>query len=192
VSEIAFLIIYSKSYTLKPYLTFETDRLLLRPTEEGDADFILALLNTDKWLKYIGDRQVYNSEDAIQYIRQRMTPQLERLGYSNYTLLRKADGAKMGVCGLYDRDGLTGVDLGFAILPDYEGQGYSYEASYRMLQAGLEDFGLKQINAITTTDNIASQKLLEKLGFQYVRMISVKGDEEELRLYEFKSLLMGK
>ncbi|MEL6391986.1 MAG: GNAT family N-acetyltransferase [Bacteroidota bacterium] len=177
---------------MKPYLTFETDRLLLRPTEEGDADFILALLNTDKWLKYIGDRQVYNSEDAIQYIRQRMTPQLERLGYSNYTLLRKADGAKMGVCGLYDRDGLTGVDLGFAILPDYEGQGYSYEASYRMLQAGLEDFGLKQINAITTTDNIASQKLLEKLGFQYVRMISVKGDEEELRLYEFKSLLMGK
>lgn len=99
---------------MKTYDTFETERLLLKATSKEDASFILELLNTPKWIKNIGDRNVKSLEAAQNYILERMTPQFERLGYSNYTVIRKADGAKMGTCGLYDREGLEGIDIGFA------------------------------------------------------------------------------
>jgi hypothetical protein len=46
-----------------------------------------------------------------------MTPQLKKLGFSSYTVIRKTDNAKVGSSGLYDREGLEGIDLGFAFLP---------------------------------------------------------------------------
>lgn len=105
-------------------MILETERLRLRSTSEEDADFVYRLLNSPQWLKYIGDRKVYSIEDARGYIQKKMLPQLERLGHSNFTVIRKSDGARMGSCGLYDREGLEGVDIGFAFLPEYEGQGY--------------------------------------------------------------------
>ncbi|MBL7750575.1 MAG: hypothetical protein JNN29_04285, partial [Chitinophagaceae bacterium] len=65
------------------YKTFETDRLIIRPTVEEDAAFILELLNTPKWIQFVGDRKVHTEADAQNYIRIKMMPQLERLGYSN-------------------------------------------------------------------------------------------------------------
>ncbi|WP_018476558.1 GNAT family N-acetyltransferase [Pontibacter roseus] len=169
---------------MSPYKSFETERLLLKPTSEEDAPFLLGLLNTPKWLQYIGDRNVKSVEDAQVYIRNRMTPQLERLGFSNYTIIRKSDGVKVGVCGLYDREGLEGIDIGFAFLPEHEGKGYAFEAASEIKRAGVEEFGIGQIRAITAKDNIASQKLLEKLGLRYSKMVQLPNDNEELMLYE--------
>lgn len=168
------------------YLTFETERLFLRPTTEEDAAFILTLLNTPKWIQYIGDRKVHTEEDARNYIRGRMLPQLERCGFSNCTVIRKEDQVKMGVCGLYDREGLEGVDIGFAFLPEYEGKGYAYEAASRMIKAGREDFGLTLIKAITIEENLSSRKLLEKLGLAFVKKFNMEDDPVELMLYEVK------
>jgi len=165
--------------------TFETERLFLRPTAVEDADFVLQILNTPKWLKYIGDRKVGTKEEAEKYIQERMTPQLERLGFSNYTVIRKSDQVKIGSCGLYDREGLEGVDIGFAFLPDYEGQGYATEAAMKIKEAGQEVFGIKKMSGITVEYNHSSRKLLEKLGFKFVKMIRLPNDDEELMLYEF-------
>lgn len=165
------------------YQSFETDRLYLRPTDEQDAGFILKLFNSPKWIEHIGDRKVRTEADARQYIRDRMLPQLERLGYANYTLIRKSDGAKVGSCGLYDREGLDGVDIGFAMLPTYERQGYGYEAASKLLELGFAQFGLTSIQAITTRANIASQRLLQKLGLTFDRMVRIPNDEEELMLF---------
>ena len=65
------------------YKTFETERLLIRPTSESDSEFIFKLLNTSKWLKYVGDRNVETVEKAKEYIREKMIPQLKKVGYSN-------------------------------------------------------------------------------------------------------------
>ncbi|MDX5422035.1 MAG: GNAT family N-acetyltransferase [Hymenobacteraceae bacterium] len=166
--------------------SFETDRLLLIPTSEADASFLLELLNTPKWLKNIGDRNVRTVEGAKAYIQSRFIPQLERLGYSNYTVVRKADGVKIGICGLYDREGLEGIDLGFAFLPAYENMGYAFEAAGKLKEAGFEHFGVGVIRAITTKENVASQRLLEKLGLRYRKLVQLPNDEEELLLYELK------
>ena len=167
-----------------PYQSFETDRLLLKSFAITDAAFLLTLLNSPAWLQYIGDRNVHTEEETADYINVRMIPQLERLGYGNNLVIRKKDNTPMGACGLYERPGLPMVDIGFAFLQEFEGKGYGYEAASRLLQAGKEDFGLQKVCAITTKENIASQKLLSKLGLQFVKNIFMEGDKEELMYYE--------
>ena len=171
---------------MKKYAHFETERLFLQPTTEEDAGFILELLNSPKWLEYIGDRNVHTEEDAKQYIKNKISPQLEKLGFGNYTLIRKTDKVKIGSCGLYDREGLEGIDIGFAMLPAFEGLGYGFESASKVLEIGRTVFNLERFSAITTKNNLASQRLIEKLGLRYIETIRIPNDEEELLLYRLE------
>jgi RimJ/RimL family protein N-acetyltransferase len=171
---------------MKRYAHFETERLVLQPTTEEDAGFILELLNSPKWLEYIGDRNVHTEEDAIQYIKNKISPQLEKLGFGNYTLIRKTDGVKIGSCGLYDREGLEGIDIGFALLPAFEGLGYGFESASKVLEIGKTELNIDRFSAITTKSNLASQRLIEKLGLRYIETIRIPNDEEELLLYRIE------
>ena len=168
---------------MKKYQKFETERLFIRPTTEEDAAFLLELMNSPKWLKFIGDRKVHSVRDALQYIRVRMLPQLRHLGFSNYTILLKSNQQKIGTCGLFDREGLEGIDIGFALLPDFEKQGYAFEAASIMRDAAFELFGIRLLSAITTDDNHPSQKLITALGLVFVKHVRIPNDEEALRLY---------
>jgi len=171
---------------MSKYQIFETERLILKPTSEEDAEFIFELLNTPNWIKYIGDRNIKSVENAREYIKTKMLPQLKRLGYSNYTLIRKSDNCKLGSCGLYDREGLEGIDIGFAFLPKYEKKGYAFESANKLKNVAFNEFKLTEINAITTKDNISSQKLLEKLGLKLSGIKKLTDDNEELLLYNAK------
>jgi RimJ/RimL family protein N-acetyltransferase len=171
------------------YNTYETERLTLRPTAQEDAAFILELINSPKWVQNIGDRQVHTLADAEQYIAEKVTPQLERLGFGNYTLIRKADGKKLGTCGLYDREGMEGVDIGFALLAAYERKGYAYEAAEKLMAVAEKEWQLPLVQGITLEVNTASRRLLEKLGLTFVEHVYLPNDPEELLLYRrtFKS-----
>lgn len=164
--------------------TYETERLFLSPTSIEDAAFVLELLNSPKWIQNIGDRKVHSLEDAEAYIRTKMLPQVQALGFGNYTLIRKSDGAKMGSSGLYNRDGIEGVDIGFAVLSEFEGKGYSFEAANKLMELAKGEFQLSKVSGITLKTNKASQGLLEKLGLKFSKMIQIPNDDEELMLYE--------
>lgn len=168
------------------YEVFETERLILKPTSEEDAALIFELFNTPKWFKYIGDRNIRTLEDAGEYIEAKMLPQLKRLGYSSYTIIKKADHVKIGTCGLFDRDGLEGIDLGFALLPEYERKGYAFESANKLKEVAFNIFGIGELNAITVKDNIPSQKLLEKLGFRLHGTTKLPDDDEDLLLYKLE------
>lgn len=161
-------------------MSFETDRLEMRPTHIEDATFILELLNTPKWHRFIGDRNVSTVEEAQHYIEVKMNPQLERLGFGNYTVIRKSDRTKLGTVGLYDRKGLEGLDIGFAFLPEHEKQGFAYEACVALMDYIQSNFELSIINAITDKENFASQKLLEKLGLIFQKKLIMPGETEEV------------
>ena len=165
------------------FKSFETERLLLKPMSTEDAPFLLELLNSPKWIKYVGDRNVHTIEEATNYINTKMIPQLEKLGYSNYTVIRKTDKVKLGSCGLYDREDLEGVDIGFAFLPQYEKLGYAFESASKMKEVAFNQFNLKKLSAITTKENIDSQSLLEKLGLKYIKIVNFPDDDEDLLLY---------
>ena len=163
---------------------YETDRLILKSTNESDASFVLELMNSPKWVRYIGDRQVRTLKDAKTYIKDKMEPQFKRLGFGNYTLILKANNIKIGCCGLYDRKGVEGLDIGFALLEAYENQGYAYEAAKKVLDLGLNAFGYHKISAITTKENAASQKLLRKLGLTFRKYVDIPDDAKDLMLFE--------
>jgi [ribosomal protein S5]-alanine N-acetyltransferase len=165
--------------------SFRTERLILRPTSAEDAPFLVSLFNSPKWIQNIGARNVHSAEEAAAYIEQKMLPQREKLGYSTFTIIRQEDQEKVGLCGLYDREGLEGIDLGFALLPEHEGKGYAFEAANELKRAGVEEFGISQIRAITTKDNLATLKLLEKLGLKFSGIVKLPNDEREFVLYEF-------
>jgi len=171
---------------MNKYKVFETERLFLKPTSEEDAEFIFELLNTPKWIENVGDRNIKTFDNARKYINVKMLPQLKRLGYSVYTLIKKQDNVKVGTCGLYDREGLEGIDIGFAFLPEYERKGYAFESARKLINVAFNEFGIKEINAITIEENISSKKLLEKLGFKLNGTTKLPDDEEELLLYKIK------
>ncbi|SNR59257.1 GNAT family N-acetyltransferase [Lutibacter flavus] len=171
---------------MEKYASFETERLLLKPTSKKHAPFILELLNTPKWQQYIGDRNVHSIKEAEKYIKDKITPQLEKLGFANYTVILKKDSVKIGSCGLYNREGLDGIDIGFAFLPAYEKQGYAFESAQKIIEIGIHIFNIKKLSAITVKENYASQKLLEKLGLQFIEIIKIPNDDEELLLYRLE------
>lgn len=169
---------------IKELKTFETDRLFLTPTTTEDAALILEVFNTPKWLEFIGDRNLKNIQDAEVYIENKIVPQIQKKGFGNYTVTRKFDDAKIGFCGLYDREGLEGIDIGFAFLPKYEKKGYGFESANILKEAAFTAFNLTEISAITSEKNTGSQKLLMKLGLQFEKKIKLTEDTEEVLLYK--------
>ncbi|MBL7820526.1 MAG: GNAT family N-acetyltransferase [Saprospiraceae bacterium] len=169
---------------MKVIQSFETERLMLKAVDKEDGSFILELFNTPQWIANIGDRNVRNIEQAETYIEEKMRPQIERLGFGNYIMIRKLDGRKIGTCGLYDREGLDGIDIGYALLPQFEKQNYAFEGASKMLDLAKHYFNLTEIVAITTPENIPSQKILEKLGLKFVKTIKLPSDDKELNFYK--------
>lgn len=163
---------------------YETERLIIRPMSPEDREFILDLYNRPKFIKYIGDRQLKTADDAENYIRTRFLPQFDKLGFGNYLIITKEGNHKIGGVGIFEREGLDIVDIGFSLLDEFEGKGYAYEAASKVKSVGMEDFGLQKISAITTKDNFSSQKLIEKLGLKFQKYVTIPEDPEELMYYE--------
>ena len=162
-----------------PYL-FETQRLRLRPVIPEDAGFYFRLMTSPKWIQFIDDRHLKSREDASIYIEHKILPAWDKNGFGSFTVIRREDDEKIGICGLFVRDGLHGVDLGFALLSEYEGKGYAYEAASKIKEVAFEVFHLSALLAIALPDNTASLKLLKKLGFKQVGTTVLPGDSEEL------------
>lgn len=172
---------------MSKHKTFETARLILKPTSEEDAEFIFELMNAPKWIKFIGNRKIKTVDLAKEYIKNKMLAQQERLGYGNYTLIQKLDHAKIGTCGLYVREGVAGVDIGFAFLPEFEKKGYGFEAADKLKNMSFNEFGINELTAYTTKNNFSSQKLLLKLGFKLIGTTVLPKDDEELQVYKISN-----
>lgn len=149
-----------------------------------DADLILELYNMPNFIKFIGDRNIRNLEDAEYYIQSKFLPQFEKLGFGNYLIVLKEGNQKIGGVGIFEREGLDIVDIGFSVLEKFEGKGYMFEAAQKVKSIGMNDFGLKKVSAITTKDNISSQKLIERLGLRFQKYVTLPNEVEELMYYE--------
>jgi RimJ/RimL family protein N-acetyltransferase len=161
----------------------ETDRLILSQLTLDDAAFIVELLNDKDFLYYIGDRGVRTLEDAHNYIINGPINSYQQHGHGLYLTQLKDGGVPIGICGLLKRDGLDDVDLGFAMLPQFRRKGYTFEAASAVLDYGKSVLGFKQIVAITQSENVASIRILEKLGMTFEKMIRLAEDEEEIKLF---------
>ncbi len=137
-----------------------TNRLQLRPIDINDVDFMLKLINCPGFIRFIGDRQVRTIESCSTYLQN----MLANPDITYWIIQLKKTKTPIGVVTWVKRDFLPAPDLGYALLPEFEGNGYAYEASKAWL-----DYQKKvneSVLAICQADNTASIKLLQKLTFE--------------------------
>jgi len=167
----------------------ETERLTLRVLQDRDAAFIAELLNEEAFVRFIGDRGVRNEADALKYIARQRALFIER-GLGLFAVVRNDRDAvdietatvPIGICGLVLRAELDGVpDIGFAFLQRTWSYGYATESSNAVLQDSHERLRLPRVLAVVLPSNERSVRLLQRLGMQLERPITLHNDE--LHLY---------
>ncbi|MFW2404173.1 MAG: GNAT family N-acetyltransferase [Gammaproteobacteria bacterium] len=161
----------------------ETERLILRELCVGDAPFMLELLNDPDFVSNIGDRNVRTLDDAHRHIEDKYLAHYASHGFGIYLVVRKSDGASIGMCGLVNRDTLDDVDIGYAMLPAFRRQGYILEAARATIEFAYDSLGLHRVVAVTWLDNDASANLLKKLGMKYERTVRLAEGDDESRLF---------
>ncbi len=165
--------------------TLTTERLFIRPLTIEDARFILGLVNTDGWIRFIGDRKIHTELEAVGYIQKILGSQ--NVSYWVVSLRdhphpqQPGPGQKMGVVTFIRRDYLRYPDIGFAFLPAFSRKGYAFEATRNVLRKLIHDRGLTHIHAITMPENTRSVSLLARLGLIFERQMQV--EEETIYLY---------
>jgi [ribosomal protein S5]-alanine N-acetyltransferase len=162
-------------------LVCETPRLRVRRLSADDAAFVLRLLNEPSFLENIGDRGVRSLDDARAYIANGPVASYEKHGFGLFRVDLLESGETIGMCGLLKRDWLEDVDIGFAFLPQYFGNGYAYESSVGVIEWARRTLGVVRVVGITKPDNHGSIRVLEKLGLRFDRMVtSPEGQESRL------------
>lgn len=161
----------------------ETERLYLRRVTLDDADLLLAVWNDPAFMEHVGDRGVRTTEEAEEAMKAGALKLYADYGYGPYAMVRRDDGVRMGICGLFKRDNLDYPDIGFGVLPEFCGKGYAGEAAFAVLAHARDDLRIKELTAIVSPGNAPSIGLIEKLGLMFVGMITMPGDDEEICLY---------
>jgi RimJ/RimL family protein N-acetyltransferase len=166
--------------------TIESTRIFLRPLTLEDGEFILELLNTEGFIKYIGDRNVRTIEQAKGYLLNGPLKSYETNGFGLSLAELKSDRTPVGMCGLLKRDYLDHADIGFAFLPGHTGKGYAYEIVKEIIRYGMNELQMEKILAIILPENSPSIKLLEKIGFRFEKNFISPDTNEELCLYSIR------
>lgn len=162
---------------------FETERLRLREFILDDYPFVLALLNSPGWLRFIGDRNIKTAEQAKSYLQNGPMKSYLDNGFGLSLVEKKENNIAIGVCGIIKRDHLDYPDIGFAFLSDFCGKGYAFEIAVETLAYAKNILKLPKVCAITLADNEKSIRLLQKIGMHFIEPIRLLDDNEELQLY---------
>lgn len=158
----------------------QSERLHIAPIQNGDAEFMQRLVNTEGWIQYIGQRNIDNVEEAEKYIQRMNTAD----NCQTWSVKFMEDERPIGIITLVKRDYLDSHDLGFAFLPEYQNRGFAFEAANAVLSHLRQAQNFEHLYAITIPENSNSMRLLEKLGFRFEKEIAA--DDEQLWLFRIE------
>jgi len=161
----------------------ETERLTIRQLNTDDVEFVVRLLNEESFIRYIADKQVRTTDDAVNYLRNGPISSYNNYGFGLNLVLLKGSDVPIGMCGLLKRDELDYPDLGYAFLPEFWGKGYAREAAVSVLREEMARYSLDVVQAVTLPDNLSSNELLKKVGFILKGSIALYGLQNNL--YEY-------
>lgn len=158
----------------------ETQRLSLREFNPNDSSFILKLVNSPDWLKYIGDKGVKTNEGAVNYLINGPIKSYQENGFGLWLVQLKDTNVPIGMCGLLKREMLENVDIGFAMLPAYMKMGYGYEIASATMTYAKDTLNFEKIIAITDAKNQASIQLLNKIGLTFEKTLKLSDSDHVL------------
>ena len=159
-----------------------TERLLIEPLSNADADFLVNLLNQPSFIENIADKGVRDRAGACSYLRDGPLASYRQHGFGLWKVSLRESHQPIGMAGLLKRDYLPLADIGYALLPEYTGQGYAYEANRAVLEWARQHQH-REVLAICNPANRASAGLLYKLGFSDDGDVVPPGETQAIKRY---------
>jgi ribosomal-protein-alanine N-acetyltransferase len=148
-------------------IVFQSARLYFREFTEDDVALLLDLDSNPNVLKYM-HRPVPTLQNVTDELHKRILPHYKLYGYGRWGIYLKPGNTFIGASGLKFLREFTETDMGYQFKEDYWGKGYGYEAAKAVIDYGFESLKLPAIFAKALPANIASWKIMEKCGMQYI------------------------
>jgi RimJ/RimL family protein N-acetyltransferase len=150
-----------------------TTSLELRPSSRGDIDALHDLWTRPEVRRFLFDDRTLSREEAAEFVaRSEWTFQNE--GYGIWIFLEKGDGRPGGFAGLL-RAAEAEASLLYGTRPDLWGRGYASEAASAVLAYAFGTLGIRKVRADVDEPNLASVRVLEKLGMERIGRRIEKG-----------------
>ena len=157
-------------------ILIETPRLQMRRFTLDDAEAVLAFSGSEEVTRYTGDAgMIGNLADAEKVIREVWLAEYEKYGYARYALIHKADNKVIGFSGVKFLEDEGVPDIGYRMLPAYWGQGLGLEAAQATLDYARDTLGLTTIIGDAVVENVASNKILQKIGLKFIKTYEDQG-----------------
>lgn len=150
------------------HIVFETPRLLLRQFTEQDASLILQLNSDPDIVKYVHEAVLTTEQQARHILIKTILPQYKK-NLGRWATYLKNNNEFIGWCGLKYRPELDEIDLGYRLKKSAWGKGYATEAAKHTLDHGFSNLELNIITGRAHIENIASIKVLQKIGMRFAR-----------------------
>lgn len=174
-------------------LVLETERLILRPFEPGDAAALCALGRESQKSLFLPDWALDEEQAAglIRFFRHCMQNPDPRTGPVVWAVVWKATGELIGNAGVGPKEELGGeVELGYAVSESFAGCGLATEAARAVATWAFGEAGMELLVAIVLPENAASRRVLEKLGFALSGRRSLEHGGA-VKQFEYFQLLRG-
>lgn len=146
---------------------FETERLVVRHLQASDLDGLAALCGDADAMRYMDDGSTLTRDQCAGWIDICQKKYAQR-GYGTSGIFHKEDDAFVGFCGVVRTPDAEYDEIIYALGQPYWGQGYATEVARAMLTYVFGISELDQIYATIHPKNLASQKIMAKLGFDFV------------------------
>lgn len=147
-------------------MIIETERLWLCEFIEDDAEAFYELNRDPEVTRYTGDLGAATIEETRESLRTRPIAGYSKHGFGRLACVLKENGQIIGFAGLKYLDELKDVDIGYRLMKAYWGRGLASEAARAVLDDGFTRLGLKRVLGLVDPANIASVRILEKLGLR--------------------------
>ena len=148
-------------------ILFQTPRLILRQFTEADAPLILSLNSDPEIVRYVHEPTLKTVEQAEKILQDIILPQYKN-NLGRWAIHTKYNMDFIGWCGLKYRPELDEIDLGYRLMQKAWGKGFATEAAQYSLEYGFTKLNLNLITGRAHIENIASIKVLEKIGMDFI------------------------
>lgn len=160
--------------------------MTLREAHEGDLKFLQQITQTGGWLANIGPRGTESLDGARAYLERSFLTPYQTHGCGMWVI--ELDGDAVGLSGIVVRPGTEFPDLGYALLPEFEGRGIATLAGQLVLQWASESGRWSHLDAYTMPHNEASNNVLRRLGFEDLGIVHLEAFKGEPSQHWRKSL----
>lgn len=152
----------------KPSYPLRTERLELRPFTDDDLDALFEMQNGEEMTRYLYSKPRTRDEMREQLRRlEQMTAIDEETDSIRLAAVLRESGVVVGDISLWrtSREHAT-CELGYVLHPGHYGHGYATEAGAALLRLGFEDLGMHRIVATADARNLASIRVMQRLGMR--------------------------